>query len=142
MELIKPLDATVSIIVPYQDADPAGFVWHGNYFRYFDAARCALLDKLDYGYRVMEESGFLWPIVDTRVKFVKPVCFDQVIAVTASMLEWEYRVKIAYTVCDESGECLTKGHTIQVAVNISNREMHVGAPEALETRLRSRGYIE
>jgi acyl-CoA thioester hydrolase len=101
-----------------------------------------LTDKLDYGYRVMEESGFLWPIVDTRVKFVKPVCFDQVIAVTARMLEWEYRVKIAYTVCDESGVCLTKGHTIQVAVNISSGEMHVGAPEALETRLRSRGYIE
>jgi acyl-CoA thioester hydrolase len=142
MELAKPLEATVSITIPYQDADPAGVVWHGNYFRYFDAARCALLDKLDYGYRVMEESGFVWPVVDTRVKFVKPARYGQVIAVTASLLEWEYRVKIAYRVCDESGECLTKGHTIQVAVNIGNGEMHLGAPEVLETRLRSRGYIE
>ena len=142
MELIKPLEATVSITVPYQDADPAGVVWHGNYFRYFDVARCALLDVLDYGYRAMEETGFGWPIVDTRVKYVKSVCYGEMITVTASLLEWEYRIKIAYTVRDESGECMTKGHTIQVAVNIGSGEMHLGAPDALETRLRTGGYIE
>jgi acyl-CoA thioester hydrolase len=90
----------------------------------------------------MEQSGFVWPIVDTRVKFVRPVKFDQVIDVTATLLEWEYRVKIAYTVGDESGECMTKGHTIQVAVSLADGEMHVGAPQALEQRLRDRGYIE
>ena len=40
------LQATVMLTVPFHDADPAGVAWHGNYFRYFDEARCAMLDRI------------------------------------------------------------------------------------------------
>ena len=35
------LHAQVTLTVPFQDADPTGLVWHGNYFRYYDVARVA-----------------------------------------------------------------------------------------------------
>ena len=47
------LTATVEIEIPFQDGDPMGVTWHGNYFRYLEEARCALLKELDYGYRQM-----------------------------------------------------------------------------------------
>ena len=50
-------EATVEITVPYHDCDPGGVVWHGNYLRYFDAARCALLDTISYGYLEMAAAG-------------------------------------------------------------------------------------
>ena len=35
--------------IPFHDIDPMGVVWHGNYFRYFEIAREALLNQIDYG---------------------------------------------------------------------------------------------
>jgi acyl-CoA thioester hydrolase len=129
------LTATVTVIVPYQDADPAGVAWHGNYFRYFDLARCALLDIFDYGYQRMAESGYVWPIVDTRVRYIRPIHYHQKIQVRATLLEFEYRLKIAYEIHDETGEKLTKGYTTQVAVDTKSGELCLGSPSALTDRL-------
>ena len=127
----KTLTASVNIRIPFQDADPAGVVWHGNYFRYFETARVALLDEIDYGYRQMADSGFVWPIVDTRVKFILPIHFDQEIEVRATLLEWEYRLKVEYEVLDESGQRATNGYTIQVAVDAETGELCIGSPSVL-----------
>ena len=52
-------EATVAIIVPFHDVDSIGIAWHGHYAKYFEIARCALLDSFDYGYDAMRESGFM-----------------------------------------------------------------------------------
>ena len=129
------LTVNVAVTVPYQDADPAGVVWHGNYFRYFDTARVALLDRLDYGYSKMAESGYFWPIIDTRVRFIQAVRYDQVIDVEAALLEWEYRLKIGYVIRDQNGQRLTRGYTVQVAVESTTGELYLGAPEVLLNRI-------
>jgi acyl-CoA thioester hydrolase len=133
----EKLTAAVVITVPYHDADPAGVAWHGNYFRYFDLARCALLDIFDYGYKRMAESGYVWPVVDTRVRYIRPIYYHQKIVVRATLLESEYRLKIAYEIHDEEGEKLTKGYTTQVAVDANSGELCVGSPSALIDRLNS-----
>lgn len=129
------LQASVTLTVPFQDADPSGAAWHGNYFRYFDAARCALLDRLDYGYRAMAASGLVWPIVDTRVRFLRSVTFDQRLTVTASLEEWQYRLRIGYEIHDGDGRRLTEGYTIQVPVDAATGEMCFGMPAALHERI-------
>ena len=131
------LSASVDLTVPFHDADPAGVAWHGNYFRYFDDARCALLDKLGYSYRQMLVSGYYWPIVQADVKYTRAIPFDSRITVTARLLEWEYRLKIAYEIFDSEGSRTTTGHTIQVAVSAATGEMHIGAPDVLQARLRA-----
>jgi acyl-CoA thioester hydrolase len=124
--------AEIEIEIPFQDGDPMGVTWHGNYFRYFEAARCALLDKIDYGYVKMMDSGYSWPIVDTRVKFVRPTVFQQRILVVASLEEYENRLKIGYVVTDmETGERVTKGYTIQVAVENDSTELCFVSPPVL-----------
>lgn len=131
------LEASVALRVPFHDADPAGVAWHGNYFRYFDEARCALLGRLGYGYRQMMDSGLLWPIVQAEVKFVRALPFDSHITVVARLAEWDYRLKIGYEIFDAEKRRVTTGHTVQVAVDASTGEMHIGTPEALRERLRS-----
>ena len=36
-------EISVDLEVPFHDVDPMGIVWHGHYYRYFDAARTQLL---------------------------------------------------------------------------------------------------
>lgn len=137
LPLAIPLAASVELTVPFHDADPVGVAWHGNYFRYFDHARCALLDMIGYGYRAMLDSGFYWPIVKAQVKYVRPLPFDARITVRARLLEWDYRLKIGYEIHDADGQRVTTGQTTQVAVSAATGQMHIGAPAVLRARLRA-----
>ncbi|MCE0556467.1 acyl-CoA thioesterase [Motilimonas sp. E26] len=114
-----------------------GITWHGNYLKYFELARCALFEKIDFSYSAMAASDFVWPIVDVRVKYVRPTRFEQHIVIYADLVEYEHRVKINYRVCDKiSGEVLTKGHTLQVAVEQSSQEMCYVSPSILIEKLQ------
>lgn len=126
----------VEIEIPFHDCDPADIVWHGNYARYFEVARCALLETIHYNYDHMRQSGYAWPLVDFQARFVKPLRFKQKVRVRARIVEWEYRLKIDYLISDAiSGERLTKGFTTQVALNIATGEMSLASPELLLKKL-------
>ena len=134
------LTAEVDVEIPFHDGDPMGVTWHGNYFRYLELARCALLDKIGYNYVEMDQSGYAWPIVDTRVKFAKPTVFRQRVRVKAVLEEYEIRLKISYVITDiQSGERLTKGYTVQVAVDRQTNEMCFGSPAILIEKVRQCG---
>ena len=128
--------AEVVIQVPFHDVDLVGIVWHGHYAKYFEVARCALLETFDYNYDRMMASGYGWPVIDLRLRYVKPAQFGQKIRVRATLLEWENRLRIEYLVSDDaSGERLTKGESVQVAVNMVTREMCMVSPDVLFERL-------
>ena len=128
--------AEVEIRVPFHDLDPVGIVWHGNYAKYFEIARCALLDSFDYGYDRMRESGYLWPVIDLQIRYVRPANFTQLLKVRATLVEWEHRLLIDYLIRDAvTSERLTKGRTSQVAVIVATNEMLLASPDVLFERL-------
>ena len=132
------LEAEVSVTAGFYDIDPMEVVWHGNYVRYLEDARCALLDKLGYNYTEMFESGFAWPIVDLHVKYVRPIRLSQHVRVVAKLREYKNRLKIDYRVIDgKTGVVLTKAHTIQVAVCLKSNEMLFESPPALSDKVRA-----
>lgn len=126
----------VSIKVPFFDVDPMHVVWHGHYLKYFELARCELLDSIDYGYREMEKSGYGWPVIDVHVRYVKSATLGQQLICTARLVECENRLKIAYEIhCATTGARLTKGHSVQVAVRLADGEMQLVSPRILLDKL-------
>ncbi|CAA0115397.1 Uncharacterised protein [BD1-7 clade bacterium] len=124
--------AEVDIEIPFHDVDLLAIAWHGHYVRYFEIARCALFDKMDYNYKQMEASGFAWPVIDLHVRYAQPSEFQQIIRVKATLVECEYRLKVKYLVTDaKTGKRLTKGHTVQVAVDMEKQEMCLASPKIL-----------
>ena len=63
------LQAEIELVVPFFDVDMMEVVWHGHYVKYFEEARCVLLDKLGHNYRQMRDAGYAWPIIDLQVRF-------------------------------------------------------------------------
>jgi len=117
------------ITVQFYDIDPMCIVWHGNYVKFLEQARCVLLDKIDYNYNQMEASGYIWPIVDMRLKYVSSARFGDVVRVHAQLVEYENRLKINYIIVNAVTEVvLTKAHTIQVAVDSATQEMQFESP--------------
>ena len=130
------ISADVELIVPFHDVDMLGITWHGHYCKYLEIARCALLDKIDYGYMEMKDTGYVWPIVDLQLRFVRPARFEQRLSVSAELVEWEYRMKIKYRIVDaETHIVLAKGYTIQAAVDAVSGEMSYASPEVFLRRL-------
>jgi hypothetical protein len=58
--------AEIALKIQFYDLDPMQVVWHGNYARYFEQARCALLDSIGYNYPEMKASGYAWPVIDMQ----------------------------------------------------------------------------
>lgn len=124
------------LTVPFFDVDSMNIVWHGHYCKYLELARCKLLDKIGYNYRDMAASGFSFPIIDMQIKYVKPLVFEQSLVITASLIEWQYRLKIAYLIrAADTGEKLTQAHTIQAAVDIQTGQMRLECPKMLMTKV-------
>lgn len=125
------LTASVDIRVPFFDIDAGGVAWHGHYFKYFELARCALLEDIGYSYERMMETGLLWPIADTTARFVQPMTLNKEATVTACLREWEFRLVIDYKVEDRDGTVLTRARTIQVPIDSESLELRLGAPQEL-----------
>ncbi|AMR65669.1 acyl-CoA thioesterase [Aquipseudomonas alcaligenes] len=124
------LQAEIELVVPFFDVDMMEVVWHGHYVKYFEEARCALLDKLGHNYRQMRDAGYAWPIIDLQVRYIRGAQFGQRIRVRADLVEWENRLKINYLITDvATGERMTRGSSVQVAVEIATREMLLASPK-------------
>lgn len=131
------ISAEITLTAQFYDLDPMQVVWHGNYPRFLEEARCALLDRIGYNYPQMEDSGYVWPIVDLRLKYVRPIRFAQRIRVVAQLAEYENRLRIEYRILDAgSGEVLTKATTIQLAVEARSGELCLASPAILLDKVR------
>ncbi|WP_350634411.1 acyl-CoA thioesterase [Pseudoalteromonas sp. GW168-MNA-CIBAN-0100] len=132
------LTHVVEIEIPFHDCDPMNVVWHGNYPRYLEVARCELLRLFDYDYPQMHESGYAWPIVDMQIKYVASAVFTQKIKVAAYLKEYENRLRIDYVITDLlTNKRLTKASTTQVAVEVSSKEMQFESPAILFNKLKA-----
>jgi len=132
------ISADVTIQVQFYDLDPMQVVWHGNYARYLEQARCALLERIGYSYTEMAASGFMWPIVDMQTKYVRPIRFPQTIRVTATLVEYENRLRLDYRIRDDaSGDLLSKARTTQLAVSLKSDELSFESPAILIEKVRA-----
>ncbi|NHZ79270.1 acyl-CoA thioesterase [Massilia sp. CCM 8695] len=124
------------MLVQFFDLDPMQIVWHGNYVKYLEVARCALLDKIDYNYVQMKASGFAWPVIDMNLRYIGPAVFGQRLILRAEIVEYENRLKIDYLISDAaSGKRLNRASTTQVAVDIASGEMCFMSPPVLFEKL-------
>lgn len=130
------LETSVSIKVPFQDVDMFSIVWHGNYARYLEIARCQLLDEIGYNYLDMQASGYVFPVVDLKIRYIRSIIFNQQVAVQIRLKEWQHWLKFSYLIIDaETGERLTKCSTRQVAVDARTGKMLDQSPTALLVKI-------
>ena len=132
------LMAEVTLVTSFQDADPMGVIYHGNYFRFFEEVRRLLMEKINYNYRDMVDSGYAWPVIDSYVKYVQAIPFNHEIRITAKLSEWENYMRVDYVIYDaQTGKRMTKGYTRQVAVDMKTEEMCFVSPECLAKKLEA-----
>jgi acyl-CoA thioester hydrolase len=130
------VSASVRVCPQFYDLDPMNIVWHGNYPRFFELARTALMAKIGYGYDAMVASGYAWPVIDMHIRYYRPLRLGHWVDLRASLTEWENRLKVEYLGTDEqSGKKTTTGHTLQVALDVKSEAMLWQTPPILREKL-------
>lgn len=134
---MKPVVATTTRICPqFYDLDPMNVVWHGNYARFFELARVALLDEIGYGYEEMRKDGHMWPVIEMQTRYYRPLTYGQQADVVAGLVEWENRLKIQYEIRDAvARRRVTQGYSIQVAVTLDKGAMLWETPASFRQKL-------
>jgi acyl-CoA thioester hydrolase len=111
-------------------------VWHGHYVKYLEIVRGVLLDTIDYNYGAMKDSGYVWPVTDLHLRYIAPAVYGQRLKLSAEIVEWENRLRIAYLISDAaSGRRMCRATTTQVAVEIATQEMCFVSPPVLFEKL-------
>lgn len=139
------LSTEVEFKIDFFEVDSMKIVWHGNYINYFERARCALLDKIGYNYIAMEESGYSYPVVDVRIKYVRSLHFGDTCRAKATLAEYENMIKIQFELYNaKTGKLTTKGSVTQMCIDMKTGETQFVLPkvwtEKVEKLLANGGF--
>lgn len=131
------ISSTIDVTVAFHDIDLVGVMWHGHYLKYLETARWALMEALDFGFDAMAASGYSWPIVEMRVKYVQPAKLGQRLKVRASLVEWQHRLAVNYLVTRaDDHERIARARSVQVAVDARTNALQFEIPQLLLERVR------
>lgn len=103
----------------YADTDRSTVVYHSNYLRYFEFGRTSLMRDVAYAYKAIEESGFVYPIIDLGINFYQPLYYDDLMYVYTRPTHLErVRLQFDYTITQaEKGHLVCIGFTKHCALN-------------------------
>lgn len=74
------------IRVYWEDTDAGGIVFYANYLKFFERARTEWLRALGFGQQVLrDESGGMFVVSETTVKYHSPARLDDSLRVTAQL---------------------------------------------------------
>ena len=110
-------EKTTQYRVCYADTDQMGVVYYANYFMLFERARTELLRLNGLSYKEIEEQGFMLPVLDAHAKYHRPARYDDLLDVTARVVEFDgLKLKTACEV-KRDGVLLVDGDVTLVFLN-------------------------
>jgi len=126
----RKLSASIDVEVPFHDLDPVEIAWHGHYPKYLAVARDALMQAIGYSHLEMRATGYAWVMVEMNLRYLAPARLSDRLRVTATLLEYDPLLKIAYRIVDAaSGRRLTRGLTVQAPVTLADGTLVQAIPE-------------
>ena len=113
---------TAEIRVRYEESDQMKFAHHSNYIVWFEYARIEMLRHYGFNYAQMEKDGYLLPVLEVGVSYLKPAFFDDLLKIEARVPAVpRSSFKIEYKVFNEAGELICEGFSRHAFMNKENK---------------------
>ena len=109
--------------VIYGDTDKMGFVYHANYFRWFEIGRSEMFRYLGVPYKSIETRGFFLPLSEVYCKFNSPSQYDDILLIETSLnTSIKASMQFNYQIFSEDGsKLLAEGYTKHACVDTNSR---------------------
>jgi acyl-CoA thioester hydrolase len=131
------ISTSVRMIVPYYDVDIMQIVWNGHYFKYFESARQAFFKECGLDLPAYAQtSGFVFPVVRSKIKHIRPLRLDDEFLCTAILREARNKIVLDFEINMVSNALVyAKGQSEQVALHLPEMEMAYFIPEEIQKAL-------
>ncbi len=93
-----PAEVSVELEVPFHDVDMLRVVWHGNYYKYFEVARTALLRKYQLDGQRLVDTGYMFLVIESHCRHTFPLVFGDKFRVGAAFKDLDYRLQMEFEV--------------------------------------------
>lgn len=117
------VSASFDFRAEFYDVDSMNVMWHGNYVKYLEAARCRFLDLVGFNYLAMKEAGFALPIVKMQFKYIKPIFFNDKFEILVHLASYGGFLCFDYEFFKDKMK-LCKANTAQMAVNLKGESFY------------------
>lgn len=124
----------ISQEVEFVDVDSMGVMWHGNYARKMEYARCKFLDSLHYGYVCLQELGYFFPVVKMDIEYFYPARYPDTIDISVRVNEARVYVGLVYEM-QVKGRRVALGHSRHILVDASKQRALRKIPDDFLNRL-------
>ena len=123
---------TTSIRVCYADTDQMGFVYYGNYARYYEIGRVEALRSLGITYKDLEADGILMPVLENYSKYFKPALYDDLLQVKVMIREMPgTKIRFEYEIRNAEQVLIHTGHTVLVFISAETRKI-ISFPDSIK----------
>lgn len=110
--------ANTNIRVRYAETDRMGYVYYGNYATYYEVGRVDAMKGLGMSYRELEDSGIMMPVLEYKIKYIKPAFYDDQLKLVTSIDQMpSARITFKYEMFNQEDEKINFGETTLVFVN-------------------------
>lgn len=109
--------------VRYGDVDQMGWVYYGNYLRFFEIGRAEMMRTLGRSYaQVEDEDGLLLPVLEARCRYLHGARYDEKVTIETGVLEaGRATVRFGYRLLGGDGETCALGYTDHCVVDRNGR---------------------
>ena len=113
------LEDNINIRVRYAATDQMGFVYYGNYAKYYEIARVELFRNIGLTYKSLEEMGIGMPVIEMKTNFIMPAKYDEKLVVNIKIPELpKLKIIFFYEIFNEKNELINTGETVLTFINL------------------------
>lgn len=117
-KVFEKLTMSYEFRVRFNETDPLGIVWHGNYIKYFEDGREAFGRKYGISYLDVQAAGYTTPIVKTTCEHKKSLRYGETGRIETSLVDTAAAKMIfLFKIYNEQNELVCTGETTQVFVD-------------------------
>ena len=129
----KPLAFEIKRRSRFNEVDVMGVVWFGQYPGYFQEAQTELARRCGLSFKDYFSSGVSAPIIKFHAEYYQPLYLDEEFTIKASYI-WSQgaRLHTEYAIIKSDRSIATRGYSVQMFIDIRNKQPHIIAPEILE----------
>lgn len=136
---MNKISVTSKIRVRFNETDPLGIVWHGNYITYFEDGREAFGRKHGISYLDVKANGFATPIVKSSCEHKLPLKYGDIATIETTFIDSPAaKMTFTYKIFNPEGKIVCTGETVQVFTD-DKGELALTAPNFFEDWKRKVG---
>ena len=125
--------------VRFNETDPLGIVWHGNYIKYFEDGREAFGRQHGISYLDVMDNGFSTPIVRSVCEHKLSLKYGDVARIETTIVDTPAaKLIFRYKIFDPNGEIACTGETTQVFLD-RNGDLQLTNPDFYQSWTRKVG---